>query len=105
MIPSHPQSPDADRQTTSMLKAIARAHDWVRAILAGEYKDQRAIAAALGVNERYVSNHISAAFLAPKIVEQIVEGHEVPNLPELLNVMSLSWKEQNARFGNASGSR
>jgi site-specific DNA recombinase len=101
IIPSHPQGLDTDRHTTSMLKAVARAHDWVRAILAGEYKDQRAIAAALGVNERYVSNHISAAFLAPKIVEQIVDGHEVPNLPELLNVMSLSWKEQRTKLRNA----
>ena len=83
-----------------MLKAIARAHGWVRAILAGEYKDQRAIAAALGVNERYVSNHISAAFLAPKIVEQIAAGQEPPNLalPQLLDAVSLSWKEQYARF-------
>lgn len=64
---------------------------------------QRAIAAALVVNERYVSNHISAAFLAPKIVEQIADGQEVPNLalPRLLSVVSLSWKEQYATLGNA----
>ncbi len=103
IIPSHMQGPDTGRQTTSMLKAIARAHDWVRAILAGEYKDQRAIAAALGVNERYVSNHISAAFLAPKIVEQIVDGHEIPDLalPQLLEIATQSWREQYDRLGDA----
>ncbi len=103
IIPSHSQGPDTGRQTTSMLKVVARAHDWVQAILAGEYKDQRAIAAALGVNERYVSNHISAAFLAPKIVEQIVARQDTPNLalPQLPDVVSLSWREQLARLGSA----
>jgi site-specific DNA recombinase len=87
---------------TSILKAIARATDWVNAIVAGEYKDQRALAAAIGVNERYVSRIISSAFLAPDIVTAIVEGREISELTlaEILENVPLSWVNQYNRMTN-----
>lgn len=82
----------------ALIKAIGRAHEWVRLIVAGEYKDQRAIAAATGLNERYVSRIIQCAFLAPEIVEAIVKGRQAPEitLATLLDKVPLSWAEQNA---------
>jgi len=97
-------SPDGVREPRtpipSLLKAIARAQDWVRAIMAGEYRDQREIAAALKVNERYVSHLIAGAFVAPKVVEAMIEGreHREMNLASLIGNVSLSWKEQYTRF-------
>jgi site-specific DNA recombinase len=96
IIPSQGETHRSHKPVPSLVKAIARAHDWVRAIVAGEYKDQRAIAKALGVNERYVSHVIAGAFLAPRIVEAITEGHRhsVANLQSLLGNVPLSWNEQ-----------
>jgi hypothetical protein len=84
----------------ALLKAISRAHEWVRQIVAGEYKDQRAIAKATGFNERYVSRIIQSAFLAPEIVEAIVKGRQAPEitLVALLDEVPLSWAEQNAKM-------
>ena len=77
---------------------------WVSAIMAGEYMDQRAIARAIGVNEQYVSQVIAGAFLAPRIVEAIVNGQELHamTLPAVLGNVSLSWKEQCAKLTNES---
>ena len=97
-------SPSVDRAPNTavpaLIKAISRAHEWVRLIVAGEYKDQRAIAAATGLNERYVSRIIQSAFLAPQIVAAIVKGRQAPEmtLATLLDEVPLSWAEQNARI-------
>jgi len=96
IIPSRAASHETSRPVPSLVKAIARAQDWVRAIVAGECRDQRGIAKAIGVNERYVSHVIAGAFLAPKIIEAIVCGREHPemNLDALLKNVGLSWNGQ-----------
>jgi site-specific DNA recombinase len=83
-------------QATVLIKAVTRAHDWMQLIVAGRYKDQRAIAAALGLDERYVSKIISAAFLAPTIVELILKGAQPAEmtLQMLVTRIPLSWLEQ-----------
>jgi hypothetical protein len=80
VIPSSSADQAPDNAVPALIKAISRAHEWVRLIIAGEYKDQRAIAVATGLNERYVSRIISSAFLAPEIVEAIVKGRQAPEM-------------------------
>ena len=101
IIPSQPSEQAPGRSVPAIVKAIGRAHEWVRQIVAGEYKDQRAIAKAAGLNERYVSRIIQCAFLAPEIVEDIIKGRQAPEmtLVTLLDKVPLSWAEQNARIG------
>jgi site-specific DNA recombinase len=70
-----PDSPHANKvEVPSLIRAIARAHAWVDQIVKGEAHNQRAIAASIGVNERYVSKILPLAFLAPDITEMILEG-------------------------------
>jgi site-specific DNA recombinase len=100
IIPSQSAGRAPGTAVPALIKAICRAHEWVRKIVAGEYKDQRAIAAATGLNERYVSQIIQCAFLAPDIVEAIFKGRQAPEvtLATLLNGAPLSWAEQTARM-------
>lgn len=42
------QSSNDGKPVPSLLKAVSRAHDWIRRIESGEFKDQRAIASARG---------------------------------------------------------
>jgi hypothetical protein len=100
VIPSQSADRSPDNAVPALIKALSRAHEWVRQIIAGEYKDQRAIAAATGLNERYVSRIIQSAFLAPEIVEAIVKGRQAPEvtLAALLDDVPLSWTEQNAKM-------
>jgi len=62
----------------SLLKAVARAHRWFDEISTGKARSLAAIAAREGLNVRYVGRLIRLAFLAPDIVESIVEGRQ-PN--------------------------
>jgi hypothetical protein len=83
-----------------LIKAVVRAQEWVRLILAGKYKNRKAIAADSGLDVRYVRHILPCAFLAPEIVEAIVKGHQGPgiNLAALVHDIPLSWAEQNAGF-------
>jgi DNA invertase Pin-like site-specific DNA recombinase len=103
IIPSQSTDRASGTAVPALVKAISRAHEWVRQIVAGEFKDQRAIAEATGLNERYVSRIIQSAFLAPQIVEAIVKGRQAPemSLVTLLDDVPLSWTEQTARINLA----
>jgi hypothetical protein len=103
IIPSQSADRAPGTAVPALIKAISRAHEWVRQIVTGEYRDQRAIAVAAGLNERYVSRIIQSAFLAPEIVEAIVKGRQAPEttLATLLDDIPLSWAEQNNRIALA----
>jgi len=53
------------------------------------------------VDERYVSRILSCAFLAPDIVEAILEGRQPPQLTveKLRFGAPLLWAEQREQFG------
>ena len=87
--------------TPSLIRAVARAHDWVDRILRGESTNQRALAEATGLDERYVSRILPLAFLAPDLTEAILEGKHATHLS--LEVfrgdVPIDWNEQRAQFG------
>ena len=80
-----------------LVKAIARAHDWLERLLRGEVRNQRALAEDVGLDERYVSRILPLAFLSPEITERIFDGRAKRNLTldELVRISSLqTWKDQ-----------
>jgi len=68
------------RAVPSLIKAVARAHDWVHRIATGEAGNHRAIADQTGLSIRYVSRIMQLAFLAPDITEAILEGRQSPQM-------------------------
>jgi hypothetical protein len=84
----------------SLLKAVARAHRWFDEISTGKARSLAGIAAREGLNVRYVGRLIRLAFLAPDIVESIVEGRQPTTLTaEALTrriELPLSWCAQRA---------
>ena len=80
------------------MKAVARAHSWFDELSTGKSKSLAAIAAREGLAVRYVGRLIRLAFLAPDIVESIVEGRQPTTLiAEALNrriELPLSWCSQ-----------
>jgi DNA invertase Pin-like site-specific DNA recombinase len=85
----------------SLIKAVARAHGWYDRVLAGKAFDQRSLARQAGLTERYVGKVFACAFLAPDIVEAILEGRQPGdlNFEKLCKHIPLSWAEQRKQFG------
>jgi site-specific DNA recombinase len=89
------------RATPALLKAIARAHNWRERIMNGTAKNLRSIAQQAGFNQRYVSRILECAFLAPDIVEAILNGRQPHNLTvqKLWTHLPTNWIEQRKKLG------
>jgi cystathionine beta-lyase family protein involved in aluminum resistance len=84
-----------------LIKAVARGHAWYEKVLEGKVADMTALARETGLTPRYVQNIFACAFLAPDIVEAILEGHQplTLKLEHLLKNVPFSWAEQREQFG------
>jgi site-specific DNA recombinase len=93
--PNHGTTPTSAIKP-SLLKALARAHGWYEMVLEGKAVDQRALARHARLTERYVGKVLPCAFLAPDIVESILQGHQSSDLTfaRLASGIPLSWVEQ-----------
>jgi site-specific DNA recombinase len=94
----------AGRPTHSLIKAVARAHDWYERIMRGELRYRRSIAKLIGLDDRYVSRILRCAFLAPDIVDAILEGRQPPSLTvrDLVSDLPSDWAAQRQRLGFAA---
>jgi site-specific DNA recombinase len=90
----------APRVEPPLVRAIARAHDWLGRILSGEVGLQKILAAETGLDRRYIGNVIRLAFLAPDITEAILDGRQPPalNLQRLPSKLPLCWTVQREAF-------
>jgi site-specific DNA recombinase len=86
---------------SSLIKAIARARGWYEKVVQGEALDMRSLARQVGLTERYVGKVFGCAFLAPDIMESILEGRQPQdlNLDKLCEHALPSWAEQREHFG------
>ena len=84
-----------------MLKAIARARDWYEKLIAGEIDSLSTIAKRTGLGARYVSRIFQCAFLAPDIIEAILDGRQPPELTleRLRHPLPIAWDEQRRVLG------
>jgi site-specific DNA recombinase len=97
-----PNSNDSIRHPKpSLIKAIARAHGWHEKVVQGNVLDMRSLARQAGLTERYVGKVLSCAFLAPDIIESILEGRQPQdlNFEKLWRDVPSSWAEQREHFG------
>ena len=99
-------SPEMDkaerRPLPSLLKALARAHQWYEWLIEGKVNNVMAVAIRAGMNERYVEKVLRCAFLAPDIVKAVLDGRHSPELTfeRLVAEIPLSWAEQKTRLGS-----
>jgi site-specific DNA recombinase len=70
----------AQNADPALLKAIARAHRWFDDLVTGRVSSMAEIGKREGLPKNYVSWLIRLAFLAPEIVEAIVQGNHPPEL-------------------------
>jgi site-specific DNA recombinase len=82
----------------SLIKAILLARRWWRLWTHSEGKSLKQLAREEGVNDRYISQLLPLAFLAPDITRMILEGTQPPDLkPDRLikhTKLPVDWAEQ-----------
>jgi site-specific DNA recombinase len=87
----------------ALVKAVARGGLWFEQLATGETASLEAIADREGVSSRYVSRLLPLAFLAPDIIELILQGRHPADLStaRLTNRLDLplDWAEQRALIG------
>ncbi len=84
-----------------LIRALARARSWMGMLQQGEFADTAEIAQRHGLSEPHVRRLLRFAYLAPDIVEAIVEGRQPRTLTVklLLQGIPLDWSDQRAAFG------
>jgi DNA invertase Pin-like site-specific DNA recombinase len=86
-----------------LLKTIARAHRWFKALANRQATSVAELARREGVNDRYIRSLIHLAFLAPRVVEAIVEGHQPADLTAKSLAtridLPLEWQDQMQALG------
>jgi site-specific DNA recombinase len=101
VVPSHLTGQTPAHLVPSLLKALARGRQWYEWVIAGEVWGRRSIARKAGFDERHVGQILECAFLAPDIVEAILDGRQPPDLTwrKLTRHLPLSWVEQRKQLG------
>ncbi len=93
------------RPNATLIKALTRAYKWKERLFTGGAPSTSAIAKQEGVTERYVSRIMRLAFLAPDIVEAILDGYQPADLEleRLMKGIPVNWNEQRRALGVSRG--
>jgi site-specific DNA recombinase len=96
-------SPDSSRAeiVTPVLKAVVLAHKWREGVLGGESLDRKIAAKQLHLKSEYFRRILGCAFLAPDILEAILDGHNSDLTVKKLcwSQVPMDWQEQRAQLG------
>ena len=78
-----------------------RPRSWMRGLRQGEFVDTTEIAQRFELSDAHVRRLLRFAYLAPDIVEAIIEGRQPRPLTVklLLRGIPLNWADQRAAFG------
>ena len=101
IVPATAGEDTACHRVPSLIQAVVRGHDWFEQIVNGEVTGGRAIGKLENLDERYVSRILPCAFLAPDIVEAILDGRQPEDLTldKLVARIPLDWAEQRKQLG------
>jgi site-specific DNA recombinase len=96
-----PGEPTPRRVNQGLILAIARARTWMQGLRDGRYQDTAEIAQRFKLNEAHVRRLLRFGYLAPDVVEAIVEGRQPRALTvrPLLQGIPCAWVDQRKVFG------
>lgn len=85
----------------TLVKALVRAYRWAKLLEDGIYSNIAELADKEKINRSYVSRTLRLTFLAPDIVECILEGRQPPTLKlaDLEAPFPIEWGAQRHQFG------
>lgn len=80
VVPPNASTISARHPKAALIKAVARAYGWYDNVIQGKALDMRSLARQAGLTERYIGKIFACAFLAPDIIESILDGRQPPDL-------------------------
>jgi hypothetical protein len=89
IVPTSKLRPDG-----TLIKALARAHRWQRALESGEYGTLAELSAAEQISRSYICRVLRLTLLAPDIIERIMDGEPMVGLAQLLEPFPAVWEQQ-----------
>jgi site-specific DNA recombinase len=102
LIIADDDSPQAHHRTVQAIQqAMTKALNWNQALISGKAASKAALARTEGISQRYITQIIKLAYLAPDIIGAIIKG----NIPATLTLVRLKedipldWNEQRSLFG------
>jgi site-specific DNA recombinase len=88
-----------------MIKLLVRAHDLKRKLLQGSWDSLLELARAEGLKDSYATRLLRLAYLAPSIVDTIIDGRQSPELSAIIlmrgDLLPMDWQGQRVRLGYA----
>ena len=85
-----------NNQNESLIRAVAQAHAWRRELEKGQYGSIKQLAIQKNLSERYVWKILRLAYLAPLIIEAILEGHQ----PQTLSLRQINQTTLSPHWGS-----
>jgi hypothetical protein len=84
------------RPSLPLIKAVARANAWMERLLSGEISTLEELASETGFTRRYISRTLRSSFLAPDLIEMILDGLQPPELTvrRLMAGFPVDWPAQ-----------
>jgi len=106
IVPSGSGAEIPKRPSLPLIKAVARVHRWPERIMCGDLQGRRSSAQFTKASQRYARCVLPLAFLAPDIVEAILNGRQPADLSvqKMLRNLPLNWVEQRKRLGFVTAS-
>jgi len=102
IVPEQMQTSETKRDYSEALAlAITRAHHWKELLDAGKFISISELAQAIGLDVSYAARLFRLTFLAPDIIEAILDGREPDGLSMriLAKPIPLDWREQREELG------
>jgi hypothetical protein len=101
IVPGQEQSGAHERTVRAIQDSLGKALNWNQAIISSKAASKAELARNEGVSERYITQIIKLAYLAPDIMSAIIKGN-IPatlTLVRLKKAIPLDWNEQRSLFG------
>jgi hypothetical protein len=93
IVPTSKPRPDS-----TLVKTLARAWRWQRALESGEYGTLAELSAAERISRSYVCRVLRLTLLAPDIVAGILNGRRTAGFAALLKPFPVEWERQREQF-------
>jgi site-specific DNA recombinase len=100
VIDPYGDSPPDRAPVTSLVKAVARAHDWYERIVAGEIHAIGQLAQESSLTRTYIMRILQCIRLSPPVIEALLTGKHRSNLSLklILDGVPIDWREQKNKF-------